>query len=230
MLSRLVFKLSRRPELSYLVRWGFSHNLTSFLPIRRLVDNRNVIAFYHPHPSWKTHVLIIPKRGIASILAIEADQIDLIKEILVITSSLVARLSLSDGYVLVVNGGAYQEVGQLHFHLGDSTEIKYLPPSSEFVENCIETEFFRAFPHPMPIREKHIVIQPKKSILGFQGLVGVDREDLMDLIVMIRLLAQEFDLSKIGFSLLLNENNKMAKNQLCLHLVSGHSLSGTQDF
>jgi histidine triad (HIT) family protein len=75
-------------------------------------------AYYHPRPSYAVHILIVPKQAIRSLMAMESSQSQLLSEVLAMVQELVEELRLEDiGYRLIVNGGPYQEIPQLHFHL-----------------------------------------------------------------------------------------------------------------
>ena len=64
------------------------------------------------------HVLIVPKRACASLMELSAQDARFLADLVETAQSLVRELGLENkGYRLVVNGGEYQDVGQLHFHL-----------------------------------------------------------------------------------------------------------------
>ncbi|MGH2588076.1 MAG: HIT domain-containing protein [Dehalococcoidia bacterium] len=88
------------------------------LPLNRLYESESVVAFYHPKPSYRVHILIVPKRSIANICAVKGNEMRIIADIVVAAQQLVRQLGLdAEGYRLVTNGGKYQDVRQLHFHL-----------------------------------------------------------------------------------------------------------------
>ncbi len=77
-----------------------------------------VLAFRHPHPSHRTHILIVPRRPIASLMALKPEDAPVLADVAAVAQVLIRENELdARGYRLVVNGGPYQEVGQLHFHL-----------------------------------------------------------------------------------------------------------------
>lgn len=77
-----------------------------------------MLAFHHPQPSHPTHILIIPKRSYKSILDVPSSDSSFIHDLLHIVGDLVREFGLEErGYRLVTNGGAYQDVNHLHFHL-----------------------------------------------------------------------------------------------------------------
>ena len=64
------------------------------------------------------HILLVPKRKIASLRDLTEADTDFTADLFQVVSSLVAEFGLEErGYRLVVNGGSYQEVPHLHFHL-----------------------------------------------------------------------------------------------------------------
>ncbi len=88
------------------------------IPVNRLRETKTLIAFYHPKPSYALHILIVPKRNIAQLGALTAADSDFMVDLFQNVQSLVAELDLeARGYRLIANGGKYQDVAHLHFHL-----------------------------------------------------------------------------------------------------------------
>ena len=88
------------------------------IPIDRLYETERVVAFHHPKPSHQIHILIVPKRQIRSLLALTETEISIVQDVIFTTQHLVKALELEEGgFSLVVNGGAYQNVKQVHWHL-----------------------------------------------------------------------------------------------------------------
>lgn len=115
--GRLLFKVARSRAGGVLVRWGFSH-ASAAIPVRRLAETERVLAFYHPKPSYPLHVLIVPKHSVPTLLALNDAHLPIMSDVIRVTQQLVRELRLHEGgYTLMVNGGAYQDVRQLHFHL-----------------------------------------------------------------------------------------------------------------
>jgi histidine triad (HIT) family protein len=101
----------------FCVRWGVSH-MSKALPIHILFESDTVLAFYHPHPAYPVHVLIVPKKPLKSLMELSAEQTTWMVDVLQAAQSLVRQLHLEEcGYRLILNGGKYQEVEMLHFHL-----------------------------------------------------------------------------------------------------------------
>ena len=88
------------------------------IPVERLHETETLLAFHHPAPSHPTHILIVPKRNYANMLAIPLEDSDFQRDLFATVQKLVRDFSLeSGGYSLVCNGGNYQDVPIVHFHL-----------------------------------------------------------------------------------------------------------------
>jgi histidine triad (HIT) family protein len=97
--------------------WVISH-MNMIIPTTCLRETDTWIAFYHPKPTNKFHVLLMPKHPYKSMMDIPEDQAIIMKEVIVIAQSIVREFKLEQcGYRLITNGGKYQDVPYLHFHL-----------------------------------------------------------------------------------------------------------------
>jgi histidine triad (HIT) family protein len=99
----------------------FEH-LNAFLPVNRVLETQHLLAFRHPKPAYPIHILIVPKKSISDLTGLAAQPVEyrsaLMDELLYCVRELVLVLKLEKpGYRLIVNGGGYQDVGELHFHL-----------------------------------------------------------------------------------------------------------------
>lgn len=86
------------------------------LPIKRLLETKGVLAFEHPTPAYRVHILLVPKKQIEGVAQLAESDGALLGEVFAVVQQLVEKLELQE-YRVIVNGGAYQEVKQLHFHL-----------------------------------------------------------------------------------------------------------------
>lgn len=112
---QLFRRLARWRVGRFFLRW-FMEKSHPFWPVERLYESAHLLAFYHPQPSYPTHVLIVPKAAYADLLAVPATAV-FWPELLQATQQLVHQLELGAGYRLIVNGGRFQEMPLLHFHL-----------------------------------------------------------------------------------------------------------------
>ena len=89
------------------------------IPARIEHEDDLCLAFHDVAPQAPIHVLVIPKRAIASLADVAVDDQSLLGHLIVVATQLAARLGLGDGYRLVVNSGhnGGQSVDHLHVHL-----------------------------------------------------------------------------------------------------------------
>jgi len=112
-----LLRLARARWAAAWIGWMFAH-MSFALPLQRLRERETLLAFYHPSPAYPVHILIVPKRACASLMELQARDAAFLGELLEVVQELVRELKLEEGgYRLIVNGGDFQEVKQLHFHL-----------------------------------------------------------------------------------------------------------------
>lgn len=93
-------------------------SFSDLLPVERLWESDTLVSFYHPKPIFPVHVLIVPKRSITSVTDLSDQDADFLIDLVQCVRILVSDLNLErSGYRLISNGGKYQDVPQLHFHL-----------------------------------------------------------------------------------------------------------------
>ena len=116
-LSKVLFAVAKSRIGEFVIGWSFSH-MNFLIPVDRLYETERVVAFHHPKPSHQTHILIVPKHQIRSLLALTETDLPIVQDVISTTQHLVKELALEEGgFRLVVNGGAYQDVMQVHWHL-----------------------------------------------------------------------------------------------------------------
>ena len=120
-MGRLLLRLARARLGRLFIRWIFTY--TSFaIPVKRLRETETLLAFHHPQPSHPVHILLVPKLPYATLLDVSPDDADFLHDFVETVQSLVRELDLErGGYRLITNGGVYQDVPHLHFHLAANT-------------------------------------------------------------------------------------------------------------
>ena len=92
--------------------------MSFILPVNRLRETETLLAFHHPRPSYPLHILLVPKRPLRRLVDLTPADADFTADLFQAVASLVAEFDLEAwGYRLIANGGTYQEVPHLHFHL-----------------------------------------------------------------------------------------------------------------
>lgn len=99
------------------------------IPVERLRENDLLLAFHHPQPAYPFHVLIIPKKPIKDLLALTPGDMAILQACVQTAQDLIKEYHLETaGYRLITNGGSFQDVPQLHFHLISEKEINERKP------------------------------------------------------------------------------------------------------
>lgn len=89
------------------------------LPVDRLSETSTLLAFRHPTPAYPVHILLVPKKPLATLADLNpATEGDFLADLYTTVQKLVQELNLAEGgYRLIVNGGKFQDFPYLHFHL-----------------------------------------------------------------------------------------------------------------
>ncbi len=99
------------------------------IPARVIYEDEQCLAFHDINPQAPVHVLIIPRKVIATHDAIaEADE-QLLGHLHLVASRLARQLGIEDGYRLVLNcrENAGQTVPHLHLHLLGGRRFSWPP-------------------------------------------------------------------------------------------------------
>jgi histidine triad (HIT) family protein len=111
-----------------IIGWMFAY-MSFALPVKRLRETGSLIAFRHPQPGYPVHILLVPKKAIGSLADLTPADADFLADLIPTVQSLVAEFGLEQaGYRLMVNGGPYQDVAKLHFHLISESEGQAVQP------------------------------------------------------------------------------------------------------
>lgn len=111
----MIRKILHLRFIVFLIGWIFAH-MSFGIPVKRLRETSNLIAFHHPSPSYKVHILLIPKRQVQSLADLNPQDTAFLTDLYSTVQSLVKELDLK-AYRLIINGGEYQDFPHLHFHL-----------------------------------------------------------------------------------------------------------------
>ena len=87
------------------------------LPTTVKSENESVIAFVTNKPAAKVHILIVPKKHISTFLDISENDKEILYEMKKMAEEVVEKENIKEAYKLIFNGGNYQSVKHLHWHL-----------------------------------------------------------------------------------------------------------------
>ena len=99
------------------------------IPVKRLYEDDQCLCFPDINPQAPTHVLIIPKKHIASHAHTESDDEKLLGHMMAKSVDIASSLGLSGGYRVVMNTGpdGGQTVNHLHLHLMGGRHMTWPP-------------------------------------------------------------------------------------------------------
>ena len=93
-------------------------------PIKKLYESDNVLAFYHTHPSYETHIVITSKKHILDLPSVFDEELVILNEVLKVARDLSKDLNKENGIRLITNIGKFQDSPHIHFHLITGKKLK----------------------------------------------------------------------------------------------------------
>ena len=92
-------------------------------------ETENTLAFKDINPGAPTHLLVIPKKHVASAQDLGPSDAELLGELFETIGAVASGAGVSEGYRLVTNIGpdAGQSVFHLHFHVLGGRELSWPP-------------------------------------------------------------------------------------------------------
>ena len=97
----------------------FSLIIQGKIPSKKVFENGRILAIEDIHPVAPVHILIMPKKEIRNLQALEPQDYPLLGEIVKVAQEIAEEKGIADGYRLLTNNGdgAGQTIFHLHFHL-----------------------------------------------------------------------------------------------------------------
>ena len=221
-LRRALFRLARTEPMGLVVRLAFAH-ASALLPVRRVTETDTVIVFEHPAPSWRPHLLLVPKRSVRSFRHFWPHETALFAELVRLAFARAATLGLDrTGFALMINGGAYQDVAQAHLHLaGLDAGLRYAAPTVRPGTVLMAADGLVAFEHPDPRRAEHVVIQPEAPRAWRDLDDGAFEQVGAALAGVGRHLVDRSPRLAAGYTLLASIPPGGLNDPVCFHLVGG---------
>ena len=89
------------------------------IPSKKAFENENIYAFYDIAPQAPVHILVIPKKHLASMDEVNADNSALVAKVFEAIPKIAAAEGLTNGYRIINNCGedGCQTVKHIHFHV-----------------------------------------------------------------------------------------------------------------
>ncbi len=87
-------------------------------------ESQHVLAFHHTRKRFPVHVIVIPKKHIASLLTLSKEEEPIFLEILSVIQAVAEKVVHEHGSARVLtNLGDYQDSKHLHFHVTFGDQI-----------------------------------------------------------------------------------------------------------
>jgi histidine triad (HIT) family protein len=107
----------------------FCKIISGEIPSEKVFENEQVFAFSDINKQAPTHVLIVPKKHIASLDHASGEDIEVLGHLHAVAAEIARKSGLANGYRTVINTGADagQTVDHLHVHLLGGRAMKWPP-------------------------------------------------------------------------------------------------------
>ncbi len=91
-------------------------------PVEKVFETECVLAYHHTRPFWETHIVVVPKAHVDSLLTVESD---LLIELMDVAKQVATQVLEEKGAARVLtNLGEYQDSKHLHFHVYSGAQIR----------------------------------------------------------------------------------------------------------
>ena len=91
-------------------------------PVEKVFETERVLAYHHTRPFWETHIVVVPKEHVDSLLTVESD---LLIELMDVAKKVAAQVLAEKGAARVLtNLGEYQDSKHLHFHVYSGEKMR----------------------------------------------------------------------------------------------------------
>jgi histidine triad (HIT) family protein len=107
----------------------FCRIIAGTIPSSKIFEDEHTFAFADINPQAPTHVLIVPKKHIASLDHASEEDINVLGHLHAVAAEIARSKGLSKGYRTVINTGADggQTVDHLHVHLLGGRSLSWPP-------------------------------------------------------------------------------------------------------
>lgn len=88
-------------------------------------ETDEVLAYHHTRPFWETHIVVIPKRHISSLITMNGEDDGILTALFAVIRSVATDVVKERGAARVLtNLGKYQDSKHLHFHVYSGDRLK----------------------------------------------------------------------------------------------------------
>lgn len=107
----------------------FCKLISGTIPSKKVYEDDRIYAFSDIDPKAPVHVLLVPKKHIASLAEVDVADASLLGHLHLVANKLAVEHNLSGGYRTVINTGSDggQTVSHLHVHLLGGRQMHWPP-------------------------------------------------------------------------------------------------------
>ena len=99
--------------------------LSGRIAVERITETEQVLAFHHTQPYWPVHIVVIPKRHISSLAALEEGEMAIVQEMLTLAAEICRDVTAKEGGCrLSTNCGDHQTTKHLHFYIHSGSRLR----------------------------------------------------------------------------------------------------------
>lgn len=92
--------------------------LNDRIPVKKVIETQNVLAFHHTNPFYPVHIMVVPKKHIVSLVDLKDQDNDILLEMLNVIKKVAAQVTAEYGACCVETYcGEYQTNKHLHWHV-----------------------------------------------------------------------------------------------------------------
>ncbi|MCM3766327.1 HIT domain-containing protein [Neobacillus niacini] len=93
--------------------------------VNKVLETKNVLAYYHTRPFYPVHIVAIPKKHISSLITLEESDNELFIELLGVIKKVATMVTEEKGACRVItNLGDYQDSKHLHWHIVSGNPLR----------------------------------------------------------------------------------------------------------
>jgi len=90
--------------------------------VKKVLETDNVLAYHHTRPFWETHIVVIPKTHVDSLLTVEKEMLaELLDAVKTVATSILNEKAAAR---VLTNLGDYQDSKHLHFHVSSGEKTR----------------------------------------------------------------------------------------------------------
>ena len=95
--------------------------------VEKVVETGHTLAFYHTRPFYEVHIVVIPKKHIASLLDVAEEDQEIVNDLFSVLQKVSKQVNDQYGACTVsTNLGEYQSNKHMHWHIHFGNRIKEL--------------------------------------------------------------------------------------------------------